>query len=121
MTMSRSATWQFWVFPPTTLSIGLILAIRSVSQRGVVSFRNQDINIDDQKGLGQKLEELTGKPSISGLHRHALSNSKRVIAVGENDKLDDDVYVISSEQHRKFYQGRFTANSKKIGSFGWHA
>jgi len=37
----------------------------SVSQRGVVFFRNQDINIEDQKVLGQKLGELTGKPETS--------------------------------------------------------
>lgn len=36
-----------------------------VSQRGVVFFRNQDLNIDDQKVLGQKLGELTGKPDTS--------------------------------------------------------
>jgi hypothetical protein len=36
-----------------------------VSQRGVVFFRNQDINIEEQKALGQKLGELTGKPTTS--------------------------------------------------------
>lgn len=37
----------------------------TVSQRGVVFFRNQDLSIDDQKVLGQKLGELTGKPETS--------------------------------------------------------
>jgi alpha-ketoglutarate-dependent taurine dioxygenase len=91
-----------------------------VSQRGVVFFRNQDINIDDQKILGQKLGELTGKPETSKLHRHALSNSKRGIAVDENGRLDDEVSIISSEQRRKFYQGKIFG-SKKIASEGWHA
>lgn len=36
-----------------------------VSQRGVVFFRNQKLNSDEQKILGQKLGELTGKPSTS--------------------------------------------------------
>jgi hypothetical protein len=36
-----------------------------VSQRGVVFFRNQDIDIEAQKVLGQKLGELTGKPETS--------------------------------------------------------
>jgi hypothetical protein len=36
-----------------------------VSQRGVVFFRNQDITIEQQKVLGQKLGELTGKPATS--------------------------------------------------------
>ncbi|KIX07138.1 uncharacterized protein Z518_05115 [Rhinocladiella mackenziei CBS 650.93] len=93
----------------------------TVSQRGVVFFRNQDLNIEDQKILGQKLGELTGKPESSKLHRHALSNSKRGIAVDENGKLDDEVSVISSEQNRKFYKDRFTGNSKRLASEGWHA
>ncbi|SPO06792.1 related to taurine dioxygenase [Cephalotrichum gorgonifer] len=92
-----------------------------VSQRGVVFFRNQDINIEDQKLLGQKLGELTGKPETSKLHRHALSNSKRGIAVDENGKLDDEVSVISSEQIRKFYGNHFNYASKRLASHGWHA
>ncbi|TVY42614.1 putative alpha-ketoglutarate-dependent sulfonate dioxygenase [Lachnellula occidentalis] len=91
-----------------------------VSQRGVVFFRNQDINIEDQKVLGQKLGELTGKPATSKLHKHALSNSKRGIAVDENGKLDDEVSVISSDQQRKLYHNRFSG-SKKLASEGWHA
>ncbi|KUJ10841.1 taurine catabolism dioxygenase [Mollisia scopiformis] len=92
----------------------------TVSQRGVVFFRNQDIGIEDQKILGQKLGELTGKPATSKLHKHALSNSKRGIAVDENGKLDDEVSVISSEQNRKYYQGRFFG-AKRVASEGWHA
>ncbi|ORY14301.1 hypothetical protein BCR34DRAFT_646689 [Clohesyomyces aquaticus] len=92
-----------------------------VSQRGVVFLRNQDINIEDQKILGQKLGELTGKPETSKLHRHALSNSKRGIAVDENGKLDDEVSVISSEQNRKFYKDRYNSKSKKLASLHWHA
>ncbi|OAA61706.1 alpha-ketoglutarate-dependent sulfonate dioxygenase [Niveomyces insectorum RCEF 264] len=91
-----------------------------VSQRGVVFFRNQDINIDDQKLLGQRLGELTGKPATSKLHRHALSNSKRGIAVDENGKLDDEVSVISSEQQRKYYKDRFYGE-KQLAGVGWHA
>lgn len=37
----------------------------TVSERGVVFFRNQDISIEEQKILGQKLGELTGKPETS--------------------------------------------------------
>ncbi|KAI1082720.1 taurine catabolism dioxygenase [Whalleya microplaca] len=92
-----------------------------VAERGVVFFRNQDLNIEDQKILGQRLGELTGKPETSKLHRHALSNSKRGIPVDENGRLDDEVSVISSEQNRKFYKDRFGPLSKKIASSGWHA
>jgi len=93
----------------------------TVSQRGVVFFRNQDIDVEQQKLLGQKLGELTGKPASSKLHRHALSNSKRGIAVDENGKLDDEISVISSEQSRKYYSNRFGFKSKKLASEGWHA
>ncbi|KAG4258983.1 TfdA family Taurine catabolism dioxygenase TauD [Fusarium proliferatum] len=92
-----------------------------VSQRGVLFFRNQDLNIDDQKYLGQKLGELTGKPETSKLHRHALSNSKRGIAVDENGRLDDEVSVISSEQNRKFYNEKWSSLSKNLAGEGWHA
>jgi len=93
----------------------------AVSQRGVVFFRNQDIGIDGQKLLGQRLGELTGKPETSKLHRHALANSKRGIAVDENGKLDDEVSVISSEQNRKYYSDRFSHLSKRFAGEGWHA
>ncbi|KAG5362019.1 Alpha-ketoglutarate-dependent sulfonate dioxygenase [Yarrowia sp. C11] len=41
-----------------------------VAQRGVVFFRNQDINDEQQKKLGELLGHLTGKPKESGLHVH---------------------------------------------------
>lgn len=50
-----------------------------VSQRGVVFFRAQDINVDDQKTLGKRLGELSGKPGDSTLHIHPtteISSSK---------------------------------------------
>lgn len=94
---------------------------RKVSQRGVVFFRNQDLSIDDQKLLGQRLGELTGKPETSKLHKHALANSKRGIAVDENGKLDDEVSVISSEQNRKYYADRYGYIAKRLASEGWHA
>ncbi|KAL1963591.1 hypothetical protein VTN77DRAFT_8036 [Rasamsonia byssochlamydoides] len=93
----------------------------TVSRRGVVFFRNQNINSDQQKILGQKLGELTGKPSSSKLHRHAFSNSKRGIAVDENGKLDDEISVISSEVNRKYYGDRYKAQSRRLASEGWHA
>lgn len=39
----------------------------TVSQRGVVFFRNQDLEPKDLKFLVQRLGELTGKPADSGL------------------------------------------------------
>jgi alpha-ketoglutarate-dependent taurine dioxygenase len=69
----------------------------TVSERGVVFFRNQDISVDEQKVLGQKLGELTGKPETSKLHRHALLNSNRGLSVDPEGKKDDEVSIIASE------------------------
>ena len=92
-----------------------------VSQRGVVFFRDQDLPIEDQKVLGQKLGHLTGKPATSGLHRHALFNSKRGLKVDENGKLDDEVSVINSDQFRHLYGDRYKPTSQLLASEGWHA
>ncbi|KXN86697.1 Putative alpha-ketoglutarate-dependent sulfonate dioxygenase [Leucoagaricus sp. SymC.cos] len=40
-----------------------------VSHRGVVFFKDQEITIEQQKQLGQRLGELTGKPATSKLHK----------------------------------------------------
>ncbi|BDD56716.1 hypothetical protein MPDQ_000141 [Monascus purpureus] len=93
----------------------------TVSRRGVVFFRSQNLNSDQQKLLAQKLGELTGKPSTSKLHRHAVSNSKRGIAVDESGKLDDEISVISSDVNRKLYRDRYIYESRRIASEGWHA
>lgn len=84
-------------------------------------FRNQDLSIDDQKLLGQKLGELSGKPTSSKLHRDALANGKRGIPVDQNGRIDDEVSVISSEVGKKFFEDRVTLTTKKIASVGWHA
>ncbi|KAF7550131.1 hypothetical protein G7Z17_g5923 [Cylindrodendrum hubeiense] len=93
----------------------------AVAQRGVVFFRNQDLTVEEQKLLRQKLGLLTGKPETSVLHRHAVNNSKRGVAVDQAGNRDDEISVISSEQNKKFYNGIFTVDSKKIASHGWHA
>jgi hypothetical protein len=89
------------------------------SQRGVLFFRSQNLTIDDQKILGEKLGQLTGKPETSKLHRHALLNTKRGISVDENGKVDDEVSVISSDLNRRLYKEQFSGI--KLASTGWHA
>lgn len=44
-----------------------------VSHRGVVFFKDQDITVEQQKVLAQKLGELTGKPKTSKLYMHPIS------------------------------------------------
>lgn len=71
----------------------LILELKLVSQRGVVFFRDQDITIDEQKLLGTRLGELTGKPPSSKLHVHPITE--------ESSALGDEIRVISSERLQK--------------------
>ena len=61
-----------------------------VSQRGVVFFRDQDLTIEEQKLLGTKLGELSGKPLSSKLHVHPTTE--------ESSELGDEISVISSER-----------------------
>ena len=91
----------------------------TVSQRGVVFFRKQDdITNDLQKELVQRLGELSGKPSTSGLHIHPVSNSGR-----ELGGKDDEISVISSEQAKKIYRDKllFQSEKKQSGKEGWHS
>ncbi|KAJ3037690.1 hypothetical protein HDV00_001412 [Rhizophlyctis rosea] len=80
-----------------------------VAQRGVVFFRNQDINIDQQKELGQRLGQLSGKPATSGLHVHPLTR--------EFSELGDEISVITSEGRAEYEQ---TGSGSKFASQGWH-
>jgi alpha-ketoglutarate-dependent taurine dioxygenase len=92
----------------------------TVSQRGVVFFRNQQsLTIAQQKELAQRLGELNGKPESSKLHIHPLHNSER-----EHGTDDDEVSVISSEEAKKYLQNsmarRYGLEKKKSLAPQWH-
>ncbi|TVY27079.1 putative alpha-ketoglutarate-dependent sulfonate dioxygenase [Lachnellula hyalina] len=94
----------------------------TVSQRGVVFFRNQDINIEEQKTLAQKLGELSGKPETSKLHKHAVSNSKRGIPVDDKGTLDDEVSIVSSDTPRESDGNKFADRApRKTANHVWHS
>lgn len=79
-------------------------------------FRKQDeLDNELQKKLAQRLGELSGKPSTSGLHIHPVSNSGRTLG-----GKDDQISVISSEQAKKLYAGRFDFK-KQSSKEGWHS
>ena len=70
MTMTRFVTWpskvSALISPPDDFTLCYnYLHLFVVSERGVIFFRNQDLTIEDQKLLGQRLGELTGKPETS--------------------------------------------------------
>ncbi|CAI6090565.1 unnamed protein product [Clonostachys chloroleuca] len=89
------------------------------SQRGVVFFRNQKLDPDQLKLLAGKLGELTGKPSTSKLHRHALIESQKALATEVNGKFDDEVWVISSHVMRNHFPARFNS-LRPLASDEWH-
>lgn len=59
-----------------------------VSHRGVVFFTDQDMTMEQQRALGTRLGELSGKPESSKLHKHPISE--------ETPELGVEVSVISS-------------------------
>ncbi|THU75602.1 taurine catabolism dioxygenase, partial [Dendrothele bispora CBS 962.96] len=79
-----------------------------VSHRGVVFFTDQDLTVDQQRQLGNKLGELTGKPKTSTLHKHPISE--------DTPELGSDISVISS-------MDGIARAGYKMGraSDGWHA
>ena len=64
-----------------------------MSQRGVVFFREQELTIEEQKLLGTKLGELSGKPASSKLHVHPITE--------EASELGDEISVISSDRKKQ--------------------
>jgi hypothetical protein len=65
-----------------------------VSQRGVVFFRNQDLSVDDQKILGQKLGELTGKPESSKVCVQSPSMKMEMQMQMQCDEAYDEIQEI---------------------------
>jgi len=97
--------------------------LMKVSERGVVFFRNQKgFTLELQKLLGQKLGELTGKPSTSGLHIHPVNNAARGGSVNERGQVntDNQISVISSEHNQNLGIIK-NIYSDKHSSDGWHS
>ena len=81
----------------------------------MVFFRKQDgLDNDLQKELVQRLGELSGKPSTSGLHIHPVANSGR-----EHSVKDDEISVISSASREKLYEHR--NQRKQTARREWHS
>ena len=59
-----------------------------------VTFEKLGIPLEEQKLLGTKLGELTGKPASSKLHIHPITE--------ESSELGDEISVISSERNSKY-------------------
>ncbi|WFD45003.1 hypothetical protein MPSI1_003679 [Malassezia psittaci] len=92
----------------------------TISRRGVVFFKNQDLSADEQKFLTNRLGHLTGKPASSGLHIHPVFNAERtskdqVVDEKGTANKDNEISVISSELHRSLQV------EPRSGADEWHS
>ncbi|KAL1305015.1 hypothetical protein AAFC00_003915 [Neodothiora populina] len=86
----------------------------TVSQRGVVFLRDQDVTPIQMREFMERLTFLSGCPESSGLHVHPLTE--------EGSELGDQISVISSEKQKK--GGGLThqlSDTSRFASVGWHA
>lgn len=79
---------------------------RLVSYRGVVFFKNQDLTVAQQKQLGLRLGQLTGRPAESSLHKHPISES--------TPELGADTSVISSMGCALLFYFRFVKWKNRV-------
>ncbi|ODN74522.1 hypothetical protein, variant 2 [Cryptococcus amylolentus CBS 6039] len=80
----------------------------TISQRGVVFLRAQDLDIEGQKHLGRKLGELSGKPKDSTLHVHPTTEI--------TSSKGDEISIINSER-----QSRNVGDTSRLASHLWHS
>ncbi|KAI0480747.1 TfdA family taurine catabolism dioxygenase TauD [Xylariaceae sp. FL0804] len=86
----------------------------TISQRGVVFLRDQDVTPIEMKDFIVRLSALAGAPASSGLHVHPLTE--------EGSELGDQISVISSEKQKK--GGGLThqlSDVSRFASTGWHS
>ncbi|KAL4936797.1 hypothetical protein BDV06DRAFT_233019 [Aspergillus oleicola] len=85
----------------------------TISRRGVVFLRNQNITPQQMRELAEILTRVAGCPESSGLHVHPLTE--------EGSELGDQISVISSEKQKK--GGGLThqlSDVSRFASAGWH-
>jgi len=68
----------------------------TVSNRGVVFLRNQEMTLTEQKTFVQKMGELSGKPKESGLHIHPAINARVTTVVHEEAQADKHAFLVSN-------------------------
>ncbi|KAL5050907.1 hypothetical protein BDW71DRAFT_80048 [Aspergillus fruticulosus] len=86
----------------------------TISTRGVVFLRNQDVTPQQMREFAESLTQLAGCPESSGLHVHPLTE--------EGSELGDQISVISSEKQKK--GGGLThqlSDVSRFASAGWHS
>jgi len=95
---------------PNSDSIIKDLAV-TISQRGVVFLKNQDVTTTQMKELASKLSEQSGCPQTSTLHIHPITE--------EGSELGDEISVINSEKSKGLSITR--QDVSLFASRGWHS
>ncbi|ANB11417.1 Jlp1p [Sugiyamaella lignohabitans] len=90
----------------------------TISRRGVVFFKAQDLSIEDQKTLADKLGRLTGKPEKSTIHIHPTAPAGGVLNSNGSGQVDPEVSIISSKLQKQLTPKEF--RHKKAGE-GFHS
>lgn len=88
----------------------------TISRRGVVTFRNQNLTVQEQKDFVHLLGVLAGKPKTSGLHIHPVTPAGGIL--GEDGFIDPEVSFIASKIQRNYHKKE--ENSQRA-SFDWHS
>lgn len=96
----------------------------TISERGVVFFRNQDdLTVADQKRLVDELGVQSGKPKTSGLHIHPLSPAGGVVH-GDESLIDPEVSFISSRLNKSYINSQGSRSERQQNfraAEGWHS
>lgn len=79
-----------------------------MAERGVVFFRGQDINPDQQRELGSRLGSLSGNPASSKLHEHPLTET--------SSELGSEISVIDNDKRTEYSYG----DNSRLSSGDWH-
>ncbi|XP_014560730.1 hypothetical protein COCVIDRAFT_12494 [Bipolaris victoriae FI3] len=91
----------------------------TISQRGVVVFRNQEITPQEQKDFTNRLGQLTGKPSTSGIHIHPINHTSL-----EGGKVDAEMSTIARNPKKMLSKQTGVDGKSRVkkqsAADGWH-
>ncbi|KAF1357360.1 taurine dioxygenase [Lizonia empirigonia] len=90
-----------------------------ISQRGVCVFRNQEITPQEQKDFTNRLGQLTGKPSTSGIHIHPINHTAL-----EGGKVDAEMSTIARNPKKMLSKQTGVEGKSRVkkqsAADGWH-
>jgi hypothetical protein len=98
----------------------------TVSTRGVIFLRDQELTLQEQKTFVQKLGLLTGKPKEAGLHIHPSVRAKADVVVHEEAQADNEAFLVSNRLWGKMFaraksdEDAKMAKKNRNGAMQWH-